>query len=205
MCVSPPWEKRKRYHDRQLYVSDTMVGVGRIVRRLGAYVFGLLLFMIGVSVFFESVVLGLFFAGSSLFFLPESRAIIREAFGVQAPPSLLVVVLVAGLVTPSLLFEDYETGTYFGADGEVQIRVTYDDAWEGELDTWNSYSRLGGGGNATIAVRDNHGTIDVSANKTATTAGTLRLSVLVGGDIVASDTAGPGERQATLEYDLPIL
>jgi hypothetical protein len=181
------------------------MNVGAGLRWLVGAAVGMLVFMIGVSVLFESILLGLLLTASSFLMIPETRTRLRAASDVNVPFALLVVLLAVSLVAPSLVFEETETGTYFGTDEAVTVEVSYDGEWQGELETRTSYRSMRGPGNATYLAGENSGTIEATASKTAGDGGTLRLSILVGDDVVATTTAGPGETEVSVEHRIDFL
>jgi hypothetical protein len=181
------------------------MNVGAGLRWFVGVAVGMLVFMIGVSVLFESVLLGTVLTAGSFLLIPETRRRLQDNFGVHVPFVLLVVLLAVSLVAPSLVFEETETGTYFGTDEAVTVEVSYDGEWQGELETRTSYSSMSGPGNATYTAGENDGTIEATASKTDGDSGRLRLSILVGDDVVATTTAGPGETEASVEHRIDFL
>lgn len=171
------------------------------LRWIGTTFAGFLVFLIGVSLLFESVPVGLFFVVGALFIIPETRPMLTRVTG-DVPQVVLVLVLLTSLVAPSVLFDEYETGTYFGTQEDVVVQVTYDGEWRGSVESWNSWTRLDGPGNETVDVRDNHGRVTVEAEKTDDEGGTLTVMVLLGDEVVAQKSAHPGETAVTVEYDI---
>lgn len=166
---------------------------------------GNLVFLIGVSVAFESVALGLFFVVGSCLVVPSTRSRLTAKADIDVPRLLLVGIVLASLVAPSLVFDSYETGTYFGTERDVTVRVTCDGEWVGEIRGPNSFRRIDGTGNETIPVPDNDRTIEAFAEKTNGTAGELTIAILLGDDVVASDTATDGEARAEVEYSIGLF
>lgn len=166
---------------------------------------GYLVFLIGLSLCFESLVLGVVFTLGSLLVIPFTRRRFVERTGVGVPGVAVAVVVLTSLVVPSVVFAEYETGTYFGTAEDVSVRVSYDGEWTSEADAAYSFRRRSGTGNATYEVADNSGRIEAFAEKADTTDGTLTLSLFVGDEAVATATAGPGERRASVEHTIELL
>jgi hypothetical protein len=166
---------------------------------------GYLVFLVGLSLCFESLALGALFTVGSLFVIPFTRRRFVERTGVDVPRLAVAAVVLTSLAAPSVVFEEYETGTYFGTEEDVSVRVSYDGEWTSEANAAYSYRQRSGTGNATYEIADNSGRIEAVAAKDDGTDGTLTLSLLVGEEVVATATAGPGERRASVEYTIGLL
>lgn len=177
----------------------------RSTREVVASLAGYLVFLIGLSLWFESLVLGFVFTAGSLFVIPYTRRLLAARIDVTIPQGILVVFVLTSLAVPSLVFEEHETGSYFGPEGDVTIRITYEGEWESEATSANSFRRRTGTGNRTYDVRDDTGRIEAFAEKTNGTDGSLTVAILVGDEVVATDTAGPGQRRASVEHRIGLL
>jgi len=166
---------------------------------------GFLVFLVGVSVCFESIVLGLLIVGGSCLVVPWPRRALTANAEFDVPRLLVLAIVVGSLAAPSMVFDSYETGTYFGTDEDVTVHVASDGEWEGEIHGATSFRRIQGVGNDTVAVWDNDRTIEAFAEKTGDASGELTISIRIGGDVVAEETATDGERRADVEHRIPIF
>lgn len=172
------------------------------VATISATMVGYLVFLVGVSLCFESIFLGALVTAGSLFVIPYTRQPLAKKLNLQTPRVVLAVFVVFSLWAPSVVFDEYETGNYFGTEKDVSIEITADVAWTSEAESMTSFRRRSGPGNATYGIGDNSGRFEAFAEKRNGTEGTLTISIVVGEEVVATDTAGPGERRASVNHTI---
>lgn len=183
-----------------------LLGRGRRFLALSvAYYVGMLVFLVGVSVAFESILFGVSLILASLLVFPNTRSAVADRYETNVPTTLVVVVVLASLAAPSLVFDDYESGTYFGTDDTVEVRVSHDGAWSADISTMNSFRHVEGRGTRRVTVTDDVGMIEITAEKDGDASGRLSVAILVDGAVVSADIAEDGDPRASTEHSVGFL